>query len=52
MTWQQNKARKERLEKVKQNSRNLHDLFFKKPISKNHTERSTASKQSSVHQHQ
>ena len=31
MTWQQNKARKERLEKVKQNSRNLHDLFFKKP---------------------
>jgi hypothetical protein len=30
MTWQQNKARKERLEKVKQNSRYLHDLFFGK----------------------
>ena len=52
MNWQQDKARKERLEKVKQNSRYLHDLFFKKPISKNHTEHSTALKQSSTHQHQ
>ena len=29
--------------------RMLHDLFFKKPISKNHTERNTASEPPLVH---
>jgi len=46
MNWQQDKARRERLEKVKQNSRYLHDLFFKKPPAPYRTEPSEHRSQS------
>jgi hypothetical protein len=41
------KRKQQELERV----RMLHDLFFKKPISKPHTENNTASKQFLTHQH-
>ena len=44
-----NKRAKERKQAELERVRMLHDLFFKHPISKNHTERSTALEQSLVH---
>lgn len=50
MNWAIDKARETKrlnnIEKQKQNSRNLFMLFFKHPISKNHTEHNIVSKQS------
>lgn len=55
MSWKEEKERKTNSFKRKQAElervRMLHDLFFKRPISKNHTEHNTALKQSSTHQH-
>jgi hypothetical protein len=51
MTWQDTKRYKQRKREELERVKLLHDLFFKHPISKNRTERSTASEQSSTHQH-
>lgn len=51
MTWEKDKKYKQRKQAELERVRMLHDLFFKHPISENRTERSTASKQSSTHQH-
>ena len=51
MGWNEQKRYKQRKREEIERVKLLHDLFFKHPISKNHTERNTALKQSSTHQH-
>ena len=51
MSWEKDKKYKQRKQAELERVKMLHDLFFKRPILKNHTERSTASKQPSTHQH-
>jgi len=51
MSWEKQKRAKQRKQAELERVRMLHDLFFKHPISKNRTERNTASEQFSTHQH-
>ena len=46
MTWAKQKQAKQRKQAELERVKLLHDLFFKHPISKNHTEHNTALKQS------